>query len=67
MKKVFTSVLNFVKWALKSFLFGIVTLFIFNFLGSYISLNIPVNIITILIIGILRIPGLAAIMVYNLL
>lgn len=67
MKKVFTSILNFLKWTLKSFLFGIVTLFIFNFLGSYISLNIPVNIITILIIGILRIPGLAAIMVYNLL
>ncbi|MGM9899946.1 MAG: pro-sigmaK processing inhibitor BofA family protein [Bacilli bacterium] len=67
MKQILTKFLNIFKWILKSFLFGIVTLFIFNFIGSYINLNIPVNIITIFIIGILRIPGLAAIMIYNIL
>ncbi len=67
MKNFFKKLLVFFKWTLKSFLFGIVTLFIFNFIGSFINLNIPVNIITILIIGILRIPGLAAIMIYNIL
>ena len=59
--------MKYLKWILKSILFGIVTLFVFNFIGQYFNLNIPVNIITILIIGILRIPGLAAIMIYNIL
>lgn len=66
MKKFFTKLLNLIKWTLKSALFGLATLFVFNFIGSYINLNIPVNIITILIIGILRIPGLATILIYNI-
>jgi len=67
MKNFFMKVLDFVKWILKSALFGIITLFLFNFLGSYVNLNIPVNILTILIIGTLRLPGLASILIYNLL
>lgn len=66
MKKIFKHLLNFLKYTVKSLLIGIVVLFIFNFIGSYFNLNIPINIITLLIVGILRIPGLVGIMIYTL-
>ncbi len=67
MKLFFYKVLDIFKWVVKCALFGIITIFIFNFIGSYINLNIPVNIVTIVIIGILRLPGLAVLLIYNLL
>ncbi|HHU23750.1 MAG: pro-sigmaK processing inhibitor BofA family protein [Bacilli bacterium] len=59
--------LKFLKWLIKSLVFSIVTIFVFNLIGVYINANIPVNIWTILIIGILRIPGLVMILIYNML
>lgn len=67
MKKIITKIYQFIKWLIKTLLIGTIVIFIFNFLGAYINLNIPVNLLTILCIGILRIPGLAAILIYNLL
>lgn len=58
--------MKYLKWILKSILFGIVTLFVFNFIGQYFNLNIPVNVFTILIIGTLKIPGLVALLLFNL-
>lgn len=60
-------VLNFIKWMLKSFIIGCATLFLFNILGAFINLNIPVNIYTLSIIGTLRLPGLVMILIYLLL
>ena len=57
--------MKYLKWILKSILFGIVTLFVFNFIGQYFNLNIPVNVFTILIIGTLKIPGLVALLLFN--
>ena len=58
---------KFLKWLLQSFLFGIVILFVFNFVGSFFNLNVPINIYTLLIVGMLRIPGLAIILIYLIL
>lgn len=55
------------KWFLKSILFGIVFLFVFNLIGRYLNLNIPINIWTILIIGTLRMPGAATILILSFL
>ncbi len=66
MKKFVKHFLDVLKWTLKSFLFGIVILFLFNFIGSYFNLNIPINVFTLLIVGILRIPGLVGVMIYML-
>lgn len=66
MKQAMLYILSFTKWFFKCLLFGIVILFIFNFIGSYLNMNIPVNIFTILLIGILRIPGLVAILIFNI-
>ena len=57
--------MKYIKWFLKSLVFGIVFLFIFNLVGRFINLNIPINLITILIVGILRIPGAVILLVLS--
>ena len=42
-------------------------IFIFNIIGAHFSLNIPVNIYTIAIVGTLRIPGLVMILIFLIL
>lgn len=59
-------VLKTIKWIIQSFLFGIVILFVFNLIGVYLNINIPINIWTIILVGFLRIPGLAAILIFML-
>lgn len=41
--------------------------FSFNIIGAHFSLNIPVNIYTIAIVGTLRIPGLVMILIFLIL
>lgn len=55
-----------VKWIIESVLLGLGMLFIFNLIGVYINVNIPINIFTVLIVGFLRIPGLVAVIIYML-
>ncbi|MBP3504202.1 MAG: pro-sigmaK processing inhibitor BofA family protein [Bacilli bacterium] len=55
-----------VKWIIESILLGLGILFIFNLIGVYINVNIPINIFTVLIVGFLRIPGLVAVIIYML-
>lgn len=59
--------MKYVKWALKSILFGIVFTFLFNLLGRYIGLNIPFNIWSLLIVGTLRVPGAAILLIIQML
>lgn len=66
MEKVLNKIYEFFKWIIKTLLIGMIVIFVFNYLGSFVNLNIPVNIYTILLIGALRIPGIAAILIYNL-
>ena len=66
MGKVLNKIYEFIKWIIKTLLIGMIVIFVFNYLGSFVNLNIPVNIYTILLIGTLRIPGIAAILIYNL-
>ena len=57
-------ILKFIKWLLKSTLLGLAMIFI---IGAHFSLNIPVNIYTIAIVGTLRIPGLVMILIFLIL
>lgn len=59
--------MKYLKWAIKSLLFGIVFLFVFNFVGVYINMNIPINVWTILIVGGLKIPGAIILLIMNML
>ena len=60
-------ILKGIKWIIESLLLGLGILFVFNLVGVYINVNIPINIFTILIVGFLRIPGLVAVIIYMLL
>ena len=55
--------MKYLKWIIKSLLFGVTTLLVFNFIGVYVNLNIPINIYTILVISVLRIPGLCMLII----
>lgn len=55
--------MKYLKWIAKSLLFGVISLLVFNFIGVYVNLNIPVNIYTILIISVLRLPGLCMLII----
>lgn len=57
--------MKYIKWFLKSLVFGIVFLFIFNLVGRFINLNIPINFLTIMIVGTLRIPGAVILLVLS--
>lgn len=58
--------LKAIKWIIESVLLGLGILFVFNLIGVYINVNIPINIFTVLIVGFLRIPGLVAVIIYML-
>lgn len=46
---------------------GVVGLWLFNFLLSVIGLNIPINLFTVLLVGLLGFPGVLALSVLQLL
>lgn len=59
--------MKFVKWLVKSLVISLVLLFAINLLGSFININIPVNVYTIVIISILRLPGAIALIIFYML
>ena len=56
-----------IKEIFKSFIFGLVTLIIINFIGYYFDFHLPINMFTIFLIGFLRIPGLIILIIILLL
>ena len=44
-------------------LIGLVLLLVINFLGSYIGVFIPINIVTVLVAGFLGIPGIILLLI----
>lgn len=59
--------MGFIKWLIKSIVFALVLLFLINTLGTYLNINIPINIYTILILAIFRFPGAIGLLVFYLL
>ena len=59
--------MKYIKWILESFIIALVLIFITNIIGVYININIPLNIWTILIVSIFRIPGIIVLIIFFLL
>lgn len=55
------------KWFMKSLVICLILLFVFNVIGAYINLNIPINFWTILITFFLRLPGIIVLTIFFLL
>ena len=61
-------ILKIFKWPLKILLngiFGVVLLYVVNFFGAYFGISIGINIITALIAGTLGIPGVIALIIFQ--
>lgn len=52
-----------IKWVIKNIVIGLILVYLTNIIGVYFNINIPVNFITILVAGFLRIPGLIVLLV----
>ena len=50
-------------WVVKSLIFGVLIILLFNYIGQSFNMNVPLNIYTIIFIGFLRVPGLCAIII----
>lgn len=59
--------MKYIKWALKSLALGLLFIFITNIIGVYININIPINLWTVLIVSIFRIPGVIILIIFFLL
>lgn len=59
--------MKILKWVLKSILFGLVFIFLFNLIGVYFNLNIPFNIYNVFLIGFFKVPGLVILLILNVL
>lgn len=49
---------------IKSILFALITLFLINVIGQSFNFYIPINIYTVLLVGLLRLPGLIIILIF---
>jgi pro-sigmaK processing inhibitor BofA len=59
--------MKYIKWILKSIALALLFIFITNIIGVYININIPINIWTVLIVSIFRIPGIIILIIFFLL
>jgi len=58
------------RWVLKivfNSLLGVIFLWVINIIGQGLGFHIPINLLTILIVGLLGIPGLIVLIVFKLL
>ncbi len=51
---------------LKSLIFNIFILYIYNLISVNFNLVIPINIVTVLVVGILGVPGLFAMILFKI-
>lgn len=49
--------LKAIKYIVKSLAIGIVSILLFNLLGQFINLSLPINPLAICLIGFFRLPG----------
>jgi inhibitor of the pro-sigma K processing machinery len=59
--------MKYIKWLIRSLIVSVVLLFVVNICGRYININIPINIYTILIAAIFKIPGVIVLIIFYLL
>ncbi|MGM9971641.1 MAG: pro-sigmaK processing inhibitor BofA family protein [Anaeroplasmataceae bacterium] len=55
--------MKLVKYILKSLLIGISSLLLINFLGQFIGYNIPINLLSIILIGFFHLPGFLVLLI----
>ncbi len=59
--------MKFIKWLFKSIIIAFILLFVTNVVGRYLNINIPINIWTISLVTVFRIPGIIILIIFFLL
>lgn len=59
--------MKYIKWFIKSIILSLLLIFITNIIGVYININIPLNIWTILLVALFRVPGIVILIILFLL
>ena len=54
-----------IKWSVKNIVIGIVLIYVINIIGVKFNMNIPINVITILVAGFLRVPGVVILLILS--
>ncbi len=58
--------MKFIKWLAKSIFISLIIIFVCNFIGVYFGINIPLNIWTIIIVALFRVPGAIILIIFFL-
>ncbi|MCM1130603.1 MAG: pro-sigmaK processing inhibitor BofA family protein [Roseburia sp.] len=55
--------LKAIKYILKSVVIGVVSVLVFNLIGQFLNLSLPLNLLSILLIGFFRLPGFIVLLI----
>ncbi len=52
-----------IKYVFKSIVIGVVSVLVFNLIGQFVNLSLPLNILSIVLIGFFRLPGFIVLLI----
>lgn len=55
--------LKAIKYVIKSVVIGVVSVLVFNLIGQFVNLNLPLNLLSIVLIGFFRLPGFIVLLI----
>lgn len=55
--------LKAIKYVLQSLVIGVVSVLIFNLVGQFLNLSLPLNLLSITLIGFFRLPGFIVLLI----
>lgn len=59
--------MKIVKFIAKSILIGVVSILLFNLIGQFFNIKLPLSILSIILIGFFRLPGFLILLIYLIL
>lgn len=59
--------MKIVKYIAKSLFIGVVAILVFNLIGQFFNIKLPFSILSVLLVGFFRIPGLIILLIYLIL
>ena len=55
--------LKAIKYVFKSIVIGVVSVLVINLIGQFVNLSLPLNILSIVLIGFFRLPGFIVLLI----
>lgn len=55
--------LKAIKYTIKSIVIGVVSVLVFNLIGQFFNLSLPLNLLSIILVGFFRVPGFIVLLI----